>query len=111
MFREIKAKFDVKGLYGQNNDKVYHYHFVIERKESGAFNYGDHSCHILNLYDQDKDNAWLRDDYYDTRYDHISTNKDKWVKVWKDFIKREWLNVQSIDLIEYEEKDVEERER
>ena len=106
MFKEIKAKFDVVGLTERGN--TYHYDFVIERKESGAFNYGDHSCHILNLYDHDTQ-KWLRDDYFDTRYDRISTDKTKWLKVWKDFIKREWLNVQSIDLIEFEENLVEER--
>lgn len=107
MFKEIKAKFDVVGLTERGNE--YHYHFVIQRKESGANNYGDHSCHTLDLYDQNKDNKWLTDYIYDTRYDHISTDKNKWVKEWKDFIKREWLNVQSIDLIEFEENLVEER--
>lgn len=110
MFREIKAIFDVVGIYGQNKNKTYHYHFVIERKESGAFNYGDHSCHLLNLYDQNQNNEWVGDYLYDTRYDHIPTIKEKWVKEWKDFIQNNYQNVQSIELIDYEEKDVEERE-
>jgi hypothetical protein len=45
MFKEIKATFDVVGITHKGNE--YHYRFVIERKESGAFRYGDHSCHTL----------------------------------------------------------------
>ena len=107
MFKEIRAKFYVVGE--TDSGKQYSYDFVIERLESGAFKYGDHSCHTLKLYAHDNEDKVLRDDYYDTRYDHISTDKDKWVKEWKDFIQDNWLNVKSVELLDYEENLVEER--
>ena len=103
MFKEIRAKFDVVGLL-PNSKRTYHYHFVIERKKSGAFKYGDHSCHILTIYE---DNKQVREDYFDTRYEHISTYKPSWVKTWKNYIKRNWIDVQSVDLIEYSEEEKE----
>jgi len=103
MFKEIKGSFEVlsKNLH-------YHYLFVIERKESGAFNYGDHSCHLLNLYDLDDNKELLRDDCYDTRYDHLPTDKAKWLKFWTNFIKENWREVSEIKVVGYEEKEVEE---
>jgi hypothetical protein len=107
-FTEIKAKFTMVGKTERGNE--YRYDIEIERKESGANAYGDRSCHLLNLYDHDT-KEWLRDDFYDTRYDHISTYKPSWVKVWKNFIKNNWINVQSVELVEWEEKEVELRKR
>ena len=105
MFKEIKASFEVS-----SKNLHYHYLFVIERKESGAFKYGDHSCHLLNLYDLDKNKEWLRDDYYDTRYDHLTTEKEKWLKFWTNYIKENWRDVSEIKVIDYEEKEVEEND-
>ena len=45
-FKEIKATFRVKSKVG-----VYDYKFVIERKHSACFKYGDQSCHLLKIYD------------------------------------------------------------
>ena len=105
MFKEIKANFDLVGSY---EGSVYHYRIEVIRKESGASKYGDHSCHLLNLYENDK---FVSDNLYDTRYDHIPTQKDAWVKEWTDYIRDEWVNVKSVELLDYEEKEVEERKR
>lgn len=99
-FKEIKATFRVKSKVG-----VYDYKFVIERKHSACFKYGDQSCHLLKIYDF-KDNRFLRDDYYDTRYDRIDTNKEEWIKEWKDYIKRNWQLKPNVELLEYEEREV-----
>ena len=106
-FREIDARFDVCGV--SDWGVPYHYIFKIKRRQSGAFAYGDESCHILELYEDV--GKCLRDDLYDTRYDHISTYKPAWVKTWKNFIKRNWQNVKSVKLIGYEEQDVDWRKR
>lgn len=102
-FKNITANFEVVGY-------CYHYRFEIKRRESGAFNYGDHSCHTLDIYDYNKNGEWVADYLYDTRYDHISTQKEKWVKVWVDFIKREWVKVESVKLLDYEEEEVDEKD-
>ena len=105
MFKEIRAKFYVVGMNEKGNR--YSYDMVLERKHSGAFKYGDQSCHTLTLYKHDTD-KYVVDYLYDTRYDHISTDKDKWLKVWKDFIKDNWQNVLVIKTLDYQENLVEE---
>ena len=97
-FKEIVANFRVK-------TDTYDYKFVIERKHSACFKYGDQSCHILKIYDYN-DNRFLRDDYYDTRYDRINTQKDKWIKVWQDYIKTNWMFNPEVTLIDYKESEV-----
>ena len=106
MFKEIRAKFYVVGE--TDSGKQYSYDMVLERKQSGAFKYGDTSCHTLTLYKHDTE-EYVADYLYDTRYDHISTDKDKWLKEWKNFIQDNWLNVKSVELLDYEENLVEER--
>lgn len=100
MFKEIKAKFYVVGK--TDSGKQYAYDMVLERQQSGAFKYGDESCHLLTLYKHDT-GEFATDYLYDTRYDHISTDKDKWLKVWKDFITSNWLNVEIVELMDYQE--------
>lgn len=109
IFKEIKGTFYLKGK--TNNGKEYEYKVVITRKESGAFKYGDHSCHLLDLFNPETGEQInnFGDDYYDTRYDGISTEKNKWIKTWQDFISRHWVNVQEVKLLDYEEKEVEAR--
>ena len=104
MLKNIIANFEVVGY-------CYHYRFEIKRQESGAFHYGDHSCHTLDIYDYNKNNEWIGDYLYDTRYDGVSTEKDKWVKVWVAFIKENWHKVQSVKLLDYKEELVAEKER
>lgn len=99
-FKEIKATFRVKSTTG-----VYDYKFVIERKHSACFKYGDQSCHILKIYDFE-DNKFLRDDYYDTRYDHLDTEKEIWVKVWTRYIEKNWTLYPIVTLLDYEEREV-----
>lgn len=57
---------------------------VIERYKSGATPYGDGSGHGLKIYDPEDKQITTR--WFDTRYEGISTNKDKWLKFWQDFI-------------------------
>ena len=83
-FKTIEAKFRVK-------TRTYDYEFTIERKVSGAFAYGNRSCHILIISDF-KTKKQLRDEYYDTRYDSIPTEKGQWVNFWTRWIKNNWTN-------------------
>lgn len=107
LFKTIRASFEVKGT--SDNGKEYHYIFIIKRNKSGAFAYGDRSSHILTLYPygENEQSEKATDYYYDTRYDHIPTNKEKWVEEWKKYIKDNWINVNFIDLLLYEEKEME----
>ena len=106
MFKELTTKFEVK------REKLgYHYLFEIKRKESGAFAYGDHSCCLFDIYDMGKNNEHIRDDFFDTRYDHLKTDKESWVKMWRDYIKENWREVSEIVLISHSENMVEEMKR
>ena len=91
MFKEIKAVFKTKSdlLRESRNFK-----FEVERVQSGAFGYGDKSAHTMRIY---ADDEFINDKYYDTRYDGISTNKEEWIKLWKEFIQDKWgLQVECI---------------
>lgn len=103
IFKEITAKFSFVGMW---HGKEYHYDAIIKRFVSGAFHYGDRSAHTLELREHDT-NKYLNEEYYDTRYEHISTYKPSWVKVWKNFIRRNWLDVKKVDLVEYQENETE----
>ena len=43
--------------------------------------------------------------HFDTRYDGISTEKEEWVKFWKDWIEDRF--VLKVELSEYNENEVE----
>ena len=94
-FKTIKAEFEVKA-------RNYHYRFVIERRKSGAFAYGDRSSHLLRVLDWDtrEEKGWH---LYDTRYDRLSTKKEKWVENWKKFIRSHWQHHPEVRLMSYEE--------
>lgn len=103
MFKEIKAVFKVvkdnaflEGKWGKNREG---YEFCVERVESGCTNYGDNSAHFVKLLNGEYEKS------YDTRYDCISTQKDKWVEFWKTFIERDWQL--ELQLESYQEKEVE----
>lgn len=101
MFKEIKARFQVS--LTTENGKKWEREVTIERQESGAFNYGDHSSHNIYLGGE-----WFTT--YDTRYDCISTDKAKWLKFWEKWLVDNWGHNKDFayKLLGYEEKEVEE---
>ena len=107
-FKEMKVTFKVTEdvaykAGGWKEDRSY-IKFVVNRYESGATHYGDHSGHTLYL-----DGAkGTMPKYFDTRYEGISTDKDAWIAFWKEYIEREY--VLDVEPEGYEEKYVDERE-
>lgn len=73
-FKNIKARFKTTG--GRL--------IVIERYKSGATPYGDGSAHSFRIYDPEGKQITTR--YFDTRYEGISTDMNKWLKFWVKFI-------------------------
>ena len=68
---------------------------------SGAFSYGDRSCHSVKIINEPECFPY----HFDTRYDGISKEKEEWLKFWKDWIEdRFGLKV---ELSEYNESEVE----
>ena len=102
MFKEMTASFKVakdtafleKGFYKDRSQ----FEFTIKRQPSGCFKYGDRSAHSLYV-----NGGWSNG--YDTRYDGISTEKDKWLAFWKKFIEEEWGL--ELKLVDYQEQMVE----
>ena len=89
-FKQISAVFKAK-------DK--NITFLVERRVSGASNYGDRSAHTLKV---DNNMSQL----FDTRYDGISTDKQKWITFWECYILNNYL-VTGIELESYSEKMIE----
>ena len=104
MFKEIKAVFkvseDTSFIKGEWKEDRSHFIFEVKRMLSGAFAYGDRSCHSVII--TNVPNATY---YFDTRYDGISTEKEAWVKFWKDWIEDRF--VLNVELSEYNENEVE----
>lgn len=98
-FKEIKVVFHAK------NDLL-NYKIVVERKHSAMFEYGDQSCHIVKVYEWGKDDKYIADYFYDTRYNRIDIEKDKWIDFWKDYITQNYQHHPRVTLIEYEEREV-----
>lgn len=92
MFKKIKAAWRVEFNGGYEPAEI-----TIEREQSGCFKYGDRSAHNV-MYN----GKWYEG--YDTRYDHISTNKADWLNFWVDWINGKW-NTKSVELISYEESE------
>ena len=104
MFKEITAVFkvseDTAFIKGNWNKDRSHFLFEVKRMLSGATAYGDRSCHSVTITNVPEAFPY----HFDTRYDGISTEKDTWVKFWKDWIEDRFeLNV---ELSEYSEKQV-----
>lgn len=103
-FKEIKAVFTATN---RNNEEIT---ITIERKLSGAFSYGDRSSHYFYVNDK-----LYRS--YDSRYDGIPTEKDKWLNEIKKYIilpefydgdqYNEQRNSDDLKLISYDEKIIE----
>ena len=106
-FKEIKAIFkvveDTAFKNGEWSKDRSDFKFEVERNLSGCFAYGDRSGHSIKI--TDSKGTYFMPYTYDTRYDGISTQKDEWVKVWKDFIEDKF--VLKIELDTYEENDYE----
>ena len=96
IFKEIKANFYANI---ENNE----YNIFIERIKSGATPYGDGSAHTLKIYNLTTKNIDSR--CFDTRYQYISLNKDKWIKFWRDYLK-ETYNFKNIEIITFGYKEV-----
>lgn len=77
---------------------------VIERYKSGATPYGDGSAHSFKIYDPVGKQLTTR--YFDTRYEGISTDKDKWLKFWLDFILENY-DFKEFKVETYTEEDIE----
>lgn len=92
-FKEMKAVF--KGIGRDRCEGKTYPTITIERHLSGAFAYGDRSAHSLSFNEESMPN------YYDTRYDGISSDKDKWLAFWKDYIETNFL-VKDLELVSYE---------
>lgn len=104
MFKEIKARFqvieDTAFLVGDYNKDRSKFVFQVERQLSGAFAYGDRSFHKVDILGVDAIPY-----FFDTRYEGISTEKDKWVATWK-----QWIEMRfglKVKLSTYEEKEIE----
>ena len=101
MFKNITARFnvveDTAFKAGKWNRDRSNFIFKVRRYDGGAFRYGDYSSHCLEI-----ENAEEMPHYYDTRYAQISTDKEKWVKYWKDFIEEEYML--KVELADYEEE-------
>lgn len=107
-FKEIKATFEVVGGYPKDlqDDTEWKSIFLITRHLSGAFAYGDRSSHSLSIFNEGEAIDEKKCDYYyDTRYDHIPTNKTEWVKEWTEYIKSNWCKVKYVKLLTYEENE------
>ena len=105
MFKEIKAVFkvseDTSFIKGEWKEDRSHFLFEVKRMLSGAFAYGDRSCHSVVITNVPNALPY----HFDTRYDGISTEKEAWIKFWKDWIEdRFGLKV---ELSEYNENEVE----
>lgn len=105
MFKEIKAVFkvseDTSFIKGELKKDRRHFLFEVKRMLSGAYDYGDRSCHSVVITNVPEAFHY----HFDTRYDGISTEKEAWVKFWKDWIEdRFGLKV---ELSEYNENEVE----
>lgn len=79
------------------------YTIIIERKLSGAFAYGDGSCHTLKTYN-DKDLSYNQ--LFDTRYEQIPTDKEGWINFWEEVIKDNFY-VESLKLLDYNNIEIE----
>ena len=105
MFKEIKAVFkvseDTRFIKGHCNDDRSHFLFEVKRMLSGASAYGDRSCHSVIITNVPEAFPY----HFDTRYDGISTEKEEWVKFWKDWIEDRF--VLKVELSEYNENEVE----
>lgn len=74
--------------------------FKIERYRSGATAYGDCSAHSYEIVDHPE----FGTKYFDTRYERISTEKESWIKTWKEYLERELLLKVEPDLDSYREE-------
>lgn len=105
MFKEIKAVFkvseDTSFIKGEWKEDRSHFLFVVKRRLSGAFAYGDRSCNSLIITNVLKAFPY----HLDTRYDGISTEKEVLVKFWKDWIEERFGL--KVELSEYNENEVE----
>lgn len=105
MFKEIKAVFkvseDTSFIKGERKKDRSHFLFEVKRMLSGAFAYGDRSCHSVIITNVPEEFPY----HFDTRYDCISTEKEGWVKFWKDWIEDRF--VLKVELSEYNESEVE----
>ena len=105
MFKEIKAVFkvseDTSFIKGELKKDRSHFLFEVKRMLSGASAYGDRSCHSVIITNVPEALPY----HFDTRYDGISTEKEEWVKFWKDWIEDRF--VLKVELSEYNENEVE----
>ena len=105
MFKEIKSVFKVSEatsfIKGALKKDRSHFLFVVKRMLSGAFDYGDRSCHSVIITNVPEAFPY----HFDTRYDGIRTEKEEWVKFWKNWIEDRF--VLKVELSEYNENEVE----
>lgn len=108
MFKEMEVNFKVvkdepfeKGEFNLNRVD---WTFKVKRYKSGCFEYGDKSGHSITI--NNPANDYFVPNYYDTRYDGISTEKEKWIEFWKGFIEDKW--VVKLEVLDFSESEVNE---
>ena len=108
MFKEMTAKFVVKEdsafKDGRWKDDRSDFVFEVKRFESGCTAYGDRSGHTVEIVNHPE----TYKHHFDTRYAMISSDTDKWIDYWQNWIEDEYglkLTMQS-----FIEKEVKERE-
>lgn len=68
----------------------------IKRELSGASAYGDRSAHTVMVNGR-------RYKIFDTRYERISSEKEKWLKFWKEWLNDTW-KIDKLEEISYSEE-------
>lgn len=96
-FKEIKATF--KGI-GKGACEGKEFIISIERMKSGASAYGDLSAHSIEFANDGMPQC------FDTRYDGIPTDKQKWCLWWSKYLVKNYL-ISGVELLGYEENEIE----
>ena len=103
-FKNITATFKVtedtafkRGTFHKDRSDFI---FEVKRYESGATAYGDRSGHSVEIANHKE----YMGHYFDTRYDGITTDKEKWITFWKDWIEEQY--VLKVELVAYQEETI-----
>lgn len=108
MFKEMRivfvAKKDPAYEAGQISFNREGFCWEVKRQLSGATAYGDRSEHSVIVIGHPE----FGGKYYDTRYDGIPTQKDKWIQFWKNQIEDRVGGIElEPDMETYEEREEE----
>ncbi len=106
-FKNIEATFRVKGELKEGVHKGWKFDYTIKIKRivSGANAYGDRSAHIVEYYkgDEVSDKTYCSEEYFDTRYDCIPADKQKWLEYWIDWLQQCYKGYDILENLSYQE--------